>query len=134
MNYKYFVCITMLLCLVFFAFLFMKKLKISKETFVEKKNETILFFYANWCPHCTSFKPEVVQFKNKQEQMKKPVNVQLLEEASCPKELMQKHNIRGFPTVIYTNKDKVIEYINKLEPSILMYALNYDLREILDKN
>ena len=34
----------------------------------------------------------------------------------------------------YVNKNTVIEYINKLEPSILMYALNYDLREIVDKS
>lgn len=29
----------------------------------------------------------------------------------------------------YINKMVVIDYINKLEPAILMYALNYDLRE-----
>lgn len=30
----------------------------------------------------------------------------------------------------YVNKQKVINYINNLEPAILMYSLNYDLREL----
>ena len=31
----------------------------KKENFVEPQ-QTLLFFYADWCPHCTNFKPEVV--------------------------------------------------------------------------
>ena len=30
----------------------------------------------------------------------------------------------------YIHKYSVIEYVNKLEPSLLMYSLNYDLREL----
>ena len=30
----------------------------------------------------------------------------------------------------YVNKQIVIDYINNLEPAVLMYSLNYDLREI----
>lgn len=30
----------------------------------------------------------------------------------------------------YVNKEKVINYINNLDPAILMYSLNYDLREL----
>lgn len=91
------------------SLLCIKKLQKKKEMFVNKQ-DTILYFYANWCPHCTTFKPEVIQFKNRQANSNNPVDVRLLEESNCPPELMKKHNIRGFPTVIYTSKDKTIEF------------------------
>ena len=30
----------------------------------------------------------------------------------------------------YITKQQVLEYVNKLDPSLLMYSLNYSLREL----
>ena len=75
----------------------------KKEHFNESK-QTLLFFYADWCPHCTNFKPEVMKLK-KQNESNKQLEVKILEESVCPPDLMKKHNIRGFPTVILVNSD-----------------------------
>lgn len=75
----------------------------KKEHFNESKH-TLLFFYADWCPHCTNFKPEVIKFK-KQNEGNKQLDVEMLEESTCPPELMKKHNVRGFPTVVLVTKD-----------------------------
>jgi len=109
MSCRYTLLLVVLLLTVVLTLVLIKKLRKNKEKFVEEQ-DVILFFYANWCPHCTTFKPEVIQFKNNQAKSKHPVDVQLLEEATCPKELMQKHNVRGFPTVVYTNKSKTVEF------------------------
>lgn len=81
-------------------------MKNNKEHYNEPKGE-IIMFYANWCPHCTSFKPKFVEFKE-QQQSNPTVNVKMYEEAECPKHLMQKFEVSGFPTVVYhessTNK------------------------------
>ena len=70
----------------------------KKEKFVEPQ-QTLLFFYADWCPHCTNFKPEVVKFK--QNNVKNTnLDVKILEESKCPKELLAKHDVKGFPTVV----------------------------------
>ena len=75
----------------------------KKEHFNEHK-KTLLFFYADWCPHCTNFKPEVLKFKQ-QNEANKQLEVKMLEESACPPELMKKHNVRGFPTVVLVTVD-----------------------------
>ena len=73
----------------------------NKETFVQVTgySEKIMFFYADWCPHCTNFKPIVAEFK-KQKENDPNLNVELINE-STSRDKMKEYNIRGFPTIIY---------------------------------
>lgn len=65
--------------------------------------KTLIFFRANWCGHCTRFKPvwdetcaEMDQRPHLLDVERKEVDVDT-EEA---KPLLQKHNVRGFPHVV----------------------------------
>ena len=69
----------------------------NKHQNVNRKNHTILFFHADWCGHCQSFKPEWGKF----EQWCDNNNVKYKSvEGDKHPELSQKYKIEGYPTVI----------------------------------
>jgi len=82
-----------------------------------KPNETALvLFYADWCPHCKSFKPDWEKASNKLDGTKtssgktlKFVDVDCTESGSN-KALMQKYEVEGFPTVKVVNGNTVNDY------------------------
>lgn len=66
----------------------------------------LLFFRANWCGHCTRFKPVWDEFKTECEQKSLFPNVNIIEldiDQESSKEKMAKHNVRGFPHVVLTD-------------------------------
>ena len=66
----------------------------------------LLFFRANWCGHCTRFKPVWDEFKTECEQKNSFPNVKIIEfdiDQEASKEKMAKHNVRGFPHVVLTD-------------------------------
>lgn len=76
----------------------------------------ILFFYADWCPHCKQAKPEWQKFK---EQYNETVvnNYKLnLIDVNCTSELgesgqlIKTYNVEGFPTIKMNVNGKIIEY------------------------
>ena len=69
----------------------------GKTVNINGSNHTILFFHADWCGHCQSFKPEWSKF----EQWCDTNNVKYksLEGDKHP-ELSQKYKIEGYPTVV----------------------------------
>ena len=85
----------------------------------------VIFFRANWCGHCTRFKPvwdetcaDKVARSDLEEVEMKEVDVDT-EEA---KPLMQKHNVRGFPHVVMVNGDKEDVYSgNRTKEDLLSF-------------
>ena len=71
----------------------------------------LILFYADWCPHCTSFKPvwEEVQTSTSSNKM---LAIDVGDKSSESSQLMEEYNVSGFPTVILvenTDSGKKIE-------------------------
>jgi thiol-disulfide isomerase/thioredoxin len=106
---KYMICIVIILIVLALCGYCISCLSKSKKTEgfnSDYSDKTLMFFRADWCGHCTRFKPVWDDFKEECKQ--KYPNVELSElnideEASKP--LMEKHNVRGFPHVVLVGKD-----------------------------
>lgn len=85
--------------------------KYSKEGFQCKPNEldshiqspepTLVLFYADWCGHCTKLKPtwdEAAKQANADE--KRMIKLDVGGKTAEEKELMDKYQIDGFPTIV----------------------------------
>lgn len=70
---------------------------ISFETFQNGDAPTFTMFYAPWCGHCKTTKPE---FEKLKAQYKGPAKIHMIN-GDEEKEMMKKHNVRGFPTLRY---------------------------------
>jgi thiol-disulfide isomerase/thioredoxin len=68
-----------------------------------KKEAVVLFFHADWCPHCQTAKPELEKLGTKQTIGGTTVRIQKLEEKDIPEAV--KPNIRGYPTIQLLNPD-----------------------------
>ena len=68
----------------------------------------LLFFYADWCGHCTKFKPTWAALENEDlgVSMEK---VNCTDNKNVP-ELAKKYDVSGFPTLIYVHGDTHREY------------------------
>ena len=68
----------------------------------------LLFFYADWCGHCTKFKPtwKALESENLGVSLEK---VNCTDTKNTP-ELAKKYNVGGFPTIIYVHGDTHEEY------------------------
>ena len=87
----------------------------------DNKNEVeLLFFFASWCPHCKTAKPEWE--KAKAEYNNNNVNGYniIFSEVDCTHpdskttSMMDKYNIEGFPTIILLKNNEVITYDAKV--------------------
>jgi thiol-disulfide isomerase/thioredoxin len=88
-----------------------------KSSSIKEKmtEESLIFFYADWCGYCKQFKPEVEKYKG--------VKVQYVD-CSQPDEsqkiLMKEYDVTGFPAMFYKannskytfNKARNLEGIN----------------------
>ena len=80
------------------------------------KTAELLFFYTDWCPHCTSAKPEWNAFKAQYKDT--PVNGYTLvfNEINCTKEtpesesMMEKYKVDGYPTIKLLANNKVYDF------------------------
>ena len=66
----------------------------------------ITFFYMNGCGHCDNMKPEWSDFENNWNDNNIVINKK---EQSEARELCEKYNIKGFPTVIFTIDGEIPE-------------------------
>ena len=90
----------------------------------------LLFFYANWCPHCKTAKP--VWNDTKTEYEGTVINGYKLSflEYNCTKEtpetqaLMDKYKIEGFPSIILIKDNQVIDYDAKPSKATIVQFLN----------
>ncbi len=76
----------------------------------------LLFFFADWCPHCKSAKPYWNDLKDEYEN--KPINGYriIFTEIDCSNQTaeaekwMDQYNVEGFPTIKLTKDNQVIDF------------------------
>jgi thiol-disulfide isomerase/thioredoxin len=87
----------------------------------------IYFFFANWCPHCKTAKPEWEQF-SKNYNHKEIGNYTILciqmdctEDPPKPEiaDMIKKYDIQGYPTIKMVKDGKVIDFDAKVTNSAL---------------
>ena len=76
----------------------------TKEAF-NAPDDKLMFFYADWCPHCTSFKPIVGDLKKGT-----LIHVDMLEDAATPAATKTEYNIQGYPTIYYVSPGKKVKF------------------------
>jgi len=92
------------------------------------KNAEILFFYTDWCPHCTSAKPEWNSFKDSTTTVN-GYNI-TFNEINCTKEtpksesMMEKYKVEGFPTIKLLANGKVYDFDAKPSKQNLTQFVN----------
>jgi thiol-disulfide isomerase/thioredoxin len=90
----------------------------------------LLFFYAEWCPHCKTAKPIWESLKS--EYANKTINgsVVTFTEVNCTEEtaevekMMNQYNVEGYPTFKLLKNGQVIEYDAKPNRETLVQFLN----------
>jgi thiol-disulfide isomerase/thioredoxin len=94
------------------------------------KEAELLFFYAEWCPHCKTAKPVWESLKTQYEN--KTINgyTVIFTEINCTTEnaevekMMDKYNVEGFPTIKLLKDGQIIEYDAKPTKETLEQFLN----------
>jgi thiol-disulfide isomerase/thioredoxin len=97
-----------------------------------KSNSTaeLLFFFANWCPHCKTAKPIWEELKKEYEN--KTINGYkiMFTEVDCSEEtaevdrMMNQYNVEGYPTIKLIKDGDVIDYDAKPTKATLVQFLN----------
>jgi thiol-disulfide isomerase/thioredoxin len=90
----------------------------------------LMFFYADWCPHCKAAKPIWNDLKSEYEN--KTINgyrvifteVDCSEETAEVEKLMNQYNIEGYPTIKLIKDGQVIEYDAKPSKETITKFLN----------
>jgi thiol-disulfide isomerase/thioredoxin len=90
----------------------------------------LLFFYANWCPHCKAAKPIWTELETEYEN--KTINgykiifteIDCTEETAEVDKMMNQYNVEGYPTIKLLKDGQVIEYDAKPTKATLVQFLN----------
>jgi len=100
------------------------------EGFSKDKSAELLFFYADWCPHCKTAKPDWAEIVSKYENKTINGHKVVFTEINCTTEtedisqMMNKYKIEGFPTLKLLKEGQVIEYDAKPTKDTLDEFLN----------
>ena len=94
------------------------------------KSAELLFFFADWCPHCKTAKPIWNDLKAQYEN--KTINGYrvIFTEVNCSEEtaevdkMMNQYNVEGYPTIKLLKDGQVIEYDAKPSKDTLNQFLN----------
>ena len=94
------------------------------------KTAELLFFFADWCPHCKAAKPIWNDLKTEYEN--KTINgykvifteVDCSEETAEVEKLMNQYSVEGYPTIKLLKDGQVIEYDAKPSKEMLSKFLN----------
>jgi thiol-disulfide isomerase/thioredoxin len=90
----------------------------------------LLFFYADWCPHCKTAKPIWNDLKSEYENKTINGNKVTFTEINCSEEtvevekMMNQYNVEGYPTIKLIKDGQVIEYDAKPSTETLKQFLN----------
>lgn len=103
---------------------------IGNEGLSAGKHAELMFFFADWCPHCKAAKPIWNDLKTEYED--KTINgykvtfteVDCSEESPEVEKLMNQYNIEGYPTIKLLKDGQVIEYDAKPSKEMLNKFLN----------
>ena len=102
----------------------------SKNSNSPTSSAELLFFYADWCPHCKTAKPIWNDLKT-QYQNKTINGYQVIfTEVNCSEEtaevdkLMNQYNVEGYPTIKLLKDGQIIEYDAKPSKETLTQFLN----------
>jgi thiol-disulfide isomerase/thioredoxin len=85
----------------------------STQGFQNPSEDTFTMFYADWCPHCKTAKPD---FKNWMDQGpvkvgSKSVKLRMVEQGADKAGEMKKKKVQGFPTFLLETTDgQVVEH------------------------
>lgn len=90
----------------------------------------LLFFYADWCPHCKAAKPIWNDLKSEYEN--KTINgyqvifteIDCSEETSEVEKMMNQYSVEGYPTIKLLKDGQIIEYDAKPSKETLTKFLN----------
>jgi len=82
----------------------------SEKTTVPNKGAVVLKFYATWCQPCKTIAPIIEEIKNETEGVDF-----LYVDADLDKELVQKYNIRGLPTVAFIRDGKIEDLLTGVQ-------------------
>ena len=96
------------------------------------KQTNIYFFFADWCPHCKSAKPEWDAFKSQYDgkeingyQIKcQEIDCSKDEPSSQVKAAMNKFNVTSFPTVKLVRDENTIDFESKITRTSLASFVN----------
>lgn len=96
----------------------------------DDKNAELLFFYAEWCPHCKTAKPIWEELKS--EYKNKTINgyhvvfteVNCSEETAEVERMMNQYSVEGYPTIKLLKDGQIIEYDAKPSRDTLVQFLN----------
>jgi len=143
-NYKFYIGLVLILLILVFLIYYiytkyyspkLKELyKPNKEQVPlwnkESKNEAeLLLFYANWCPHCKSAKPEWEKVKSEYENKLINGYKVIFVEVDCSSpnpnttKMMDEYNIEGFPTIKLNKNNQIITYDAKVTQDHLVEFL-----------
>ena len=99
---------------------------VENKEFINKKVDSVelYLFYTDWCPHCKSAKPIWEDLKNTTTMINN-VKINYID-VNCEKEkeLAERFNIEGYPTIKLVKDNQVIEYDAKPEKETLILFLN----------
>ena len=100
------------------------------DTSAQGKNAELLFFFADWCPHCKAAKPIWNELKTEYEHKTINGHQVVFTEIDCSNEtadveqMMNKYNVEGYPTIKLLKDGQVIEYDAKPSKATLTQFLN----------
>lgn len=80
----------------------------------------VSLYYANWCGHCNTFKPEWEALKNTLDQLN--IEHDEFEESQNKKEVAEA-SIKGFPTIRISKDNSVYEYRGPRTAPDILYEL-----------
>jgi len=102
----------------------------SKDSNSPTNSAELLFFYADWCPHCKTAKPIWNELKTQYQN--KTINgyqvvfteINCSEETAEVDKMMNQYSVEGYPTIKLLKDGQVIEYDAKPSKETLTQFLN----------
>lgn len=95
-----------------------------------KKEAVVLFFHADWCPHCKKAEPEWATFCSQNDGKEingyviKCVDINCTEESADVTKTINEYGITSYPTVKLVKDDQTIEFDSKITNTSLNAFVN----------